>query len=110
MINAYQEAICSARRAGAVQENRLHGWAAIKGGADTSLISFVYVEGGQVNAEVVWRGVDPQDSMDLVVNHLNSQAGAGLELVQMLMDVYQSSGGGGALLSMKPCPVDSVSH
>lgn len=57
MINAYQEAISSARRAGAVQENRLHGWAAIKAGTDTALINFFYVEGGQVNAEVVWRGL-----------------------------------------------------
>ncbi|RMM39509.1 hypothetical protein QO021_30115 (plasmid) [Pseudomonas amygdali pv. lachrymans] len=110
MINAYQEAISSARRSGAVQENRLHGWAAIKAEGDTALINFFYVEGGQVNAEVVWMGVDPQDSMDLVAHHLNCQAGAGLELVQMLMNVYQSSGVSGSLLSVTPCPLDSVSH
>lgn len=110
MINTYQEAICSARRVVSASQNRLHGWATIKGGTDTSLINFFYVEGGQVRAQVVWRGADPRDSMELVAHHLNEQAGAGIELLQMLMDVFQSSGNGGSLLPMKPCPIDASTH
>lgn len=110
MINAYQQAINSARRAGFTLQNRLHGWAAIKEGIDTALVSFLYIEGGQVSAQIVWCGPDPRDSMDLVAHHLNSQAGAGSELVQMLIDVYRSCGGGGTLLPTKPCPRGVVVH
>lgn len=110
MINAYQEAITSARRAGPALQNRLHGWAAIKGGIDTALVSFFYEEGGQVNAHIVWSGPDPSDSMDLVAHHLNSQAGAGSELVRMLVDVYRSNGDGVALLPMKPFTAGTFIH
>lgn len=110
MINAYQEAISSARRAGSALQNRLHGWAAIKGGIDAALVSFFYVEGGQVSAQIVWSGPDPRDSMELVAHHLNSQAGAGSELVQMLIDVYRSSGDGEAIFPIKTFPVGTVFH
>jgi len=110
MINAYHQAISSARQAGFALQNRLHGWAAIKEGIDTVLVSFFYIEGGQVSAQIVWSGPDPRDSMDLVAHHLNGQAGAGSELVQMLIDVYQASGDSDTLLPMKPCPKGAVLH
>lgn len=110
MINAYHQAIYSARRAGLALKNQLHGWAAIKEGIDTALVSFFYVESGHVGAQIVWSGPDPRDSMELVAHHLNSEAGAGSELVQMLIDVYRSSGGGETLISMKPCPRGTFLH
>lgn len=112
MINPYHQAISSARRVEFTLQNRLHGWAAIKEGSETALVSFFFVEGGKVGAQIVWSGIDPRDSMELVAHHLNSQAGAGSELVQRLIDVYLSRGDGvgEVLFRMGPSPKGTVLH
>lgn len=88
MINVCKQAITAARESEAAIQNHMRGWAVIRTGDGCSLVVLAYTDAGMVSAHVVWSGVDPLGSIQLVADHLNEKIGAGPALLGALLNVY----------------------
>lgn len=68
------------------------------------------MDDGAVQAQVIWQGVDRQGAMELVADHLNEGAGAGRELVDALVNLYQSGASQAGSLDRMASAISGAPH